>query len=192
MVTYPPLAPSASWFSNYLKSLLKDKSEREAIIESNSFIYSPKEFGRYQLRSPKGEDFILSVAVEGGGRQLRDLSKIEGLKLSEHGDWRKTHLGAIESALGRKPFFRHLEDDLKKIYGNKELQTLEGFNTAIFQTLKTFLIGDIRVSELKDIREGSMVYKRGKEIAIEIEPHISMLQALSEKGREALMGILTL
>ena len=41
---------------------------------------------------------------------------ISDLKISEHGDWRRIHWGAIFSAYGKTPFFEYIEDDLKQVY----------------------------------------------------------------------------
>ena len=189
MVTFPPLSPSASWFSHFLKAYARDGNREEAIKSANALIESPKVFGRYSLIYPDNEIFSLSVAVEGGGRQLRSFSNIETLSLSEHGNWRKNHLGAIETALGRKPFFRHFKDHLREIYTDRNLCTLRDFNTAIFQLLFSFLMQDIDPPLLKSVGTQSPIRERALEIKENINPQISVIQAIADMGRESLLGL---
>lgn len=192
MVSFPPLSPSARWWSMLMKQLSETAPESEAIIAANSLIYSSKEFGRYSLQDSRDGIITLSLAVEGGGRQLRSLDKIEGAKLSEHGDWRRNHLGAIEACLGRKPFFRDMEEALIKVYSDIELSSLKSFNTAIYKTILSFLIGEMEPSELSLFSRKEALKNRGEEIALELNPDISILQALANHGRETLLALMAL
>ena len=190
MVDFPPLAPSVGWFALYLKEFILSGDIFLAIRKANSGISSPKEFGRLALSDSKGGKTLLSVAIDGGGRQLRTLEKIPRLRLSEHGDWRLTHLGGIESILGRKPFYREYEKQLKEIYLDKNLQTLEEFNSAIFRFINSFLMENIPLSSLVSNKDNKAVKERGTEIAEQLNPELSMIQALATHGKETLLGIL--
>ena len=192
MVKFPPLSPSSLWSSVYLKGLVTGIDPKEAILNANTRLISPKEFGRYVLIDSRGEEEIMSLAVEGGGRQLRDIDKIPELRLSEHGDWRKAHLGAIEANLGRRPFYRHLENGIRNVYSNKQLTTLEDFNTAIFTEFFSFLLGNMTADDLALFYKNPVLQQRGEEIAKEIQPQISLLQPLSIFGKETLLGLLSL
>ena len=192
MVKFPPLFPSSYWVSNYIAALLKGSGESESILYANSKIISPKEFGRFLITDTKGVPNTLSLAIIGGGRQLRSFDKINDLKLSDHGDWRKNHLRAIESTLGKKPFFRYLDSPLNEIYCNKDIELLGDFNTAIFNILKTFLFGNLNPCDLKLFYSYLHLIERGTEIATKINPEISILQILAEFGRESMIGILAL
>lgn len=189
MVSFPPLFPSAYWFSGYLAFLGEGKTEEEAITGANSLLKSPKEFGRFVLENSKGEKETLSVAVKGGSRQLRSFDKIAGLQLSEHGDWRKIHIRAIEAVVGRSPFYRYFEEGLLKVLRNRDIQNLGDFNMAIFEQLKSFLMKNIQASHLKEIEREERLRERGKEIAGTIKPEISLLQTMSFLGPEALIGL---
>ena len=190
MVNFPPLAPASNWFSLFLKALASGSTEEAAIIEANICLPSSKDFGRFRLEDKHGRILTLSVAIEGGGRQLRTIDKIPKLELSEHGDWRKIHSGAIESCLGSKPYYRHLEGEIIRIFDDKSLQSLRDFNMAIFRTLKTFLLGNIREQQLPELLSNPLLRERGKEIGMKINPDVSLLQTISEHGRETLLGIL--
>ena len=61
------------------------------------------------------------------------------LLMSEHGDWRRIHWGALFSAYGKSPFFDYIADDLRTIYENREITRLIDFNTAIHNLVVDFL-----------------------------------------------------
>ena len=192
MVDFPPLVPSARWFANFLQSRVYGLTEKEACIGANLKLESGKEFGRFSLRNPNGEIKSLSLAIEGGGRRLRTIEKVSGLQLSNHGDWRKTHLNTIETCLGRKPFFREIQPHIADVYNNYELSSLEEFNSAIFMELYSFLMGNIIPADLSSFFANPVLTERGKEIAEKIDCEISILQALASFGRETLLGIYAL
>ena len=191
MVTFPPLAPSVSWFSDFVISLTKGNDFQESVVRANSRLVSSKEFGRFVLEDSAGKEIKLSVAVEGGGRQLRSLDKVKDIRLSDHGDWRRIHVATIEACLGRKPFFRYFEESLCDIYQNRKLFTLEEFNSAVFQFLYTFLIGNLNLSEV-DLSLNRIIFNRGYEIAEQLNPEVSSLEAISTYGKETLLGFLSM
>ena len=191
MVIFPPLAPSARWFSIFIRELSVTNDLSQAIFNTNSIILSPKEFGRFYLSDHQGTRFLQTIAVEGGGRQMRSFDKIGTLILSEHGDWRRIHLGAFEANLGRKPFYPYLQDFLLKVYTNRSLKRLEDFNSAIFKVCYSLLLGDIPPASLSLLQSGILM-ERGKEIAERIENEVSVLQVLAALGREALPGLFAL
>lgn len=190
MVDFPPLAPSIDWTSQYLSLRIQGRSEEEAVNEANRHLGSSRAFGRYVIRDVKGNEVSLSLAVEGGGRQLRDPKSMSGLMLSEHGNWRRVHVGALEASLGRTPFFRYLGPELSRVYQDMSLVSLKAFNTAIFETLLTFLLGNVKVEELADLSGKTLVKDRGKEISREWDKEISIIGPLSLIGRETLIGLL--
>lgn len=191
MVTFPPLAPSATWFCNFFMALQRGDEESQAFLYANSRLHSTRDFARFCIKSPLDEEMILSPAIEGGGRQLRTMCKIEGLNLSEHGDWRNRHLKALDACLGRKPFFPYLASPLRQVYENTELKTLQDFNLAIFRTLMTFLMGNLTYSQLEAFIPEEKILERGKEIWATMNPEISIFQSLASYGRETLTAILT-
>lgn len=192
MVEYPPLAPSIRWCGAFFKSWAKGIPESEAFLIANSTLRSPKDFGRYILKNQIEEYVKLSVAVEGGGKQLRTWDKINNLYLSEHGDWRKVHLGAWEAILGRKPFFRYLEPALRDVYCDLNLKSLKEFNIAIFKILIAYLLGNLKPNSVVLNERNSEWRERGLEIAERFDQETSIIQALAENGPEALLGIMAL
>lgn len=189
-MNFPPLLPSGAWYAMYVKALLNGLPDMRALEIANNSLHSSKAFGRFCLKDKKREYIFLSIAVEGGGRQLRNPDALERLKLSDHGDWRKNHLGAIEACLGKKPFYRHLQPALTAIYLNHRLESLKDFNTAIFCLVNSFLMENIRPSGMAEALSDIILIERGKEIAEHIDPDVSVLQSVSEYGRETLLGMI--
>ncbi|MCH5242512.1 MAG: WbqC family protein [Muribaculaceae bacterium] len=192
MVNFPPLMPSASWLGHYLKAIANDASESQAIHIANESLVSTREFGRYVLFDPRGERVTLSLAVNGGGRQLRYPEKLTCITLSEHGDWRRNHLKALEACLGKKPFFNDLFPSLSELYLNKELLTLEDFNTTLLKFLFTFIVGKINKTEISRYFKNETWIQRGQEIASRIKPEVSSIEVASAFGKESLLGFLAL
>ncbi|MCH5230381.1 MAG: WbqC family protein [Muribaculaceae bacterium] len=192
MVDYPPLSPSAGWCARYLKAMASGASEHEAIIRANEGIGSAKEFARFRLLDNHGQETLLPVAVEGGGRKLRGTGIPEGLLLSEHGNWRKTHLGALESILGKTPCFRYLQPTMVQIYRDLELKTLRDFNFAIFEVIISFLMKNLRAEDLAVFYNDERLKTRGKELARKINPDISVIQPVAMLGNETLLGLMAL
>ncbi|MCH5229333.1 MAG: WbqC family protein [Muribaculaceae bacterium] len=188
MVTLPPVAPDVTWFTAFFKSFIEQGDSGKAITEANKTLSSLRDYSRYRIQDSKGEPLVLSMALEGGGRKLRNL--YDDLRLSEHGNWRRVHMGALEASLGKKPFYRHLEMPLRMVYQDKKLDLLEEFNLAIFKVLISFLLGEITPSQLKE--NNDILTERGKEIANKIKPEISLLYPLAEFGRETLLGLLAM
>lgn len=69
----------------------------------------------------------LTVPVE-KARLTRDV------RVSDHGDWRRVHWNAIQSAYGESPFFEYYQDDLRPFYEHR-WEFLADFNEAIRQVV---------------------------------------------------------
>lgn len=192
MVTFPILMPSSGWMALFLKEWIESGRREDAIEKANSNLVSPREFGRYAITTPGGNEEVLSVAVAGGGRRLRHWLSIEETRLSEHGDWRKLHLAALDTCLGRKPFYRDLEPSLKEVYANRELVWLKDFNSAIFERLLSFLMGSLSPEKLVTFFNLEEPLQRGAEIMLHMPREISIVESLATFGRETLLGLLSM
>ena len=192
MVSFPPLMPSVGWFADFLQSKAKDFREEQSILAANDGLPSSRDFGRFVLKETNGEAITLSLAVEGGGRQLRTLNKIDYLLLSDHGDWRRNHLRAMEACLGKKPFFPYIFPRLTSAYLDKNLKSLREFNTAIFQILYSFILGETEDFNLSLFYNNKILQERGKEIALQFDNRISSLEAICSFGKESLLGFLAI
>lgn len=188
MVTFPPYAPSLGWYVCWLQNILDGKSEQDAIAQANSGI-SPKKFVRTDISDKNGNIISLSMAIEGGGRKTRNINNIENSLLSEHGNWRKNHLGALEAVYGRTPFFEHIIPSLSVPYQNRSLLSLKEFNSAIHQVLSRFLLREIPLTRLISYAGSPVVSERAKELASKINPEISVIDSFMKFGPETLFAI---
>lgn len=101
-LTLPPLSP-------YLPSLTWMQAD-----EAGRAGMSPRDFSRTLVASNSPGGMVLSVPVVGGAPALKRLKPVQ-LQVSSHGDWPRVHLGAIEAAYGREPFFQHLFPGMAEI-----------------------------------------------------------------------------
>ena len=75
----------------------------------------------------------LTVPVEHGGPHHPPPAgeAICVLRLSDHGEWRRQHWQAIQSAYGESPFFEYYEDDLRPFFTERRWELLIDYNDAI-------------------------------------------------------------
>ena len=185
-----PLMPSIEWMGIFIRELNCGKDEIEATKLANLSLESSKDFGRFTIHDVKGDSLTLSVAVEGGGRQLRDLKLLPTLRLSEHGEWRRNHLRTIEACLGKKPFFPYLFPSLENVYLNKNITSLTEFNAAILNIILSFIYGNITWDNINDRYQDDIILERGKEIYESIGKNRSSLEVIMTYGKESLLGFI--
>jgi len=102
---------------------------------------------------------------------------LNDVKISEHGDWRRVHWGALFSAYGKSPFFEYISDELQSIYENHNLDNLVEFNKAIHNLVVEFLDLPINVTfeaELPQINEDTIDF-RGK-VGVNKSDKLSFIQ----------------
>lgn len=120
MVT--PFGASVAWVSAYLDGLASGESDTEAREGASRLAgVKGKEFARCRIST-----LTLTVPVEGGAGVLKHRGADP--VLSEHGKWRREHLGALNAAYGRTPYYEHLMPQIEEIYKNSEGIRLEEFN----------------------------------------------------------------
>lgn len=71
----------------------------------------------------------LTVPVEHSDSQL-----IKDIRLSDHGNWRRLHWNALQSAYGESPFFEYYQDDIRPFFEKRWVYLLD-FNEAIRQKM---------------------------------------------------------
>lgn len=182
-----PFAPSAAWYVAYISSMLSGADETQAIALANRGLVSGKDFARCDIAGASARQ-TLSLPVEGGSSRLKRKDFARFAVLSEHGRWRETHAGALSAAYGRTPFFTHLFPDFEKIYSDREITTLAAFNLAVFNvTTRTLgipsIIETLREDHTDALREAIM------EIKAEIDPSLSIFDALFRLGKTSLLGL---
>ena len=68
---------------------------------------------------------------------------MKDVRISDHGEWRRQHWNALESAYMNSPFFMYYQDDFRPFY-EKKYEFLIDFNTEL----------TLRIMELAGIRNG--------------------------------------
>ncbi len=121
MEIIPPYLASTLWMQDKGSSLsIKTRDYTRTLIESNS---------------PEG--MALTVPVAGGSSSVKRL-KPEALEISDHGDWTRIHLGAIEAAYGKEPYFQHFFPELSSIIRNYP-QHLSSLNVLLMDKMMDFV-----------------------------------------------------
>ena len=90
---------------------------------------------RYRIDGPNGIQ-TLTVPLVGSTNNM--MTPLREVLISEHGDWRRLHWGALYSAYGRSPYFDYVADDLYQvIYGQQRY--LHEFNAQLHEVIVDFM-----------------------------------------------------
>lgn len=133
------------------------------------------------------------------------------VRISEHGNWRHLHWGALFSAYGKSPFFDYVADDLEKIFmGNQEF--LLDFNMQLHNLIVDFLdlpvetaVGsgdDAIMQEAVDLRT-KIGGKKPDKLPINnveyyqvwtprygFQPNLSIIDLMMNEGRESIFTLM--
>ena len=165
----PPYLASTSWVQGIVAAPLKTREYTRTMIESNS---------------PEG--MVLTVPVVGGASAAKRLKPSE-LEISDHGDWTRIHLGAIEAAYGREPYFQHLFPEIAAII-NDYPQQLVRLNVLLMEKMMDFLDYSEQIGHVRKLWEHQP--ERCSAIAWRLEAKIdarhSFLEALFRLGPDAI------
>ena len=90
---------------------------------------------RYRVDGPNGIQ-TLTVPLVGSTNNM--MTPLRDVLISEHGDWRRLHWGALYSAYGRSPYFDYVADDLSRIINGSQ-RYLHEFNAQLHQLIVDFM-----------------------------------------------------
>ncbi|MDE6695436.1 MAG: WbqC family protein [Muribaculaceae bacterium] len=117
----PPYLASTIWLQGKIPSYsIKTRDYTRTLIESNN---------------PDG--MVLTVPVAGGSSAVKRMSP-ESLEISGHGDWTRIHLGAIEAAYGKEPYFEHFFPEIASLIGHYP-QHLATLNVLLMERMMDFV-----------------------------------------------------
>lgn len=145
-----------------------------------------RDYARTRILSNTQSGILLTVPVAGGSSATKRL-RPASLKISDHGDWPRLHLGALDAAYGKEPYFQHLFPEIaSEITGYpKELSTL---NRNLMTKMMVFLDYETLMPEIRNLR--NQYPRRCESIAdklrSKIDPEHSFLEPLFRFGRDAL------
>ena len=94
-------------------------------------------YTRTLIESNSPEGMVLTVPVVGGSSAAKRM-RPEQLEVSEHGDWTRIHLGAIEAAYGREPYFQHLFPEIAAVIADHP-QQLARLNVLLMEKMMDFI-----------------------------------------------------
>lgn len=129
---------------------------------------------------------LLSVPLVGGAsvsKRLRAGSDATDLRLSDHGKWRREHLGAFSAIYGRTPYFIHLFPGLERIYHDSESDdSFLAFAEALRKLTESW-ISDYPVIERESVRNEAVRLRR-MELKTKVNTDLSIFDAIFRFGKE--------
>lgn len=145
-----------------------------------------REYTRCLIESNSPEGMVLTVPIVGGSSSAKRL-KPNQLEVSDHGDWTRIHLGAIEAAYGREPYFQHLFPDIAAIISSHP-QHLARLNVLLMEKMMAFIGFSEQIGSIETLRESNQ--KRFSAIERRLESKIdtrhSFLEPLFRLGPDAI------
>ena len=162
---------------------------------------------RYRIDGPNGVQ-TLTVPLVGTTNNM--MTPLRDVLISEHGDWRRLHWGALFSAYGRSPYFDYVADDLARVIHGSQ-RYLHDFNAQLHEVIVDFMDLPLTTSLLRDVGtdglevtdlRGRIAMKKTDTLPIAnvpyyqmwkaddgFRPDLSILDLMMNMGRE---GIITL
>ncbi len=163
---------------------------------------------RYRIDGPNGLQ-TLTVPLVGSTNNM--MTPLKDVLISEHGDWRRLHWGALFSAYGRSPYFDYVADDLSRVIHGSQ-RYLHEFNMQLHEVIVEFMDlplttryldeGEPLDGVVADLR-GRIAMKKPDTLAIAnvpyyqmwknqagFKPDLSILDLMMNLGREAVLTLL--
>ena len=169
---------------------------------------------RYTIDAPNGT-VKLTVPLEGSTNAMPVMMK--DVMISEHGNWRHLHWGALFSSYGKSPFFDYIAHDLHHIIAEGKQSHLLDLNMELHNLIVDFMdlpisttvatcqqeVNEALKTDILDLR-GKIGGKRGDKLAIanvpyyqmwakrrnEFAPALSIFDLLMNEGREGIFTLL--
>lgn len=145
-----------------------------------------KELARIHILSA-GRATTLSIPVEGGAHALTRREADPGI--SGHGKWRREHLGALETAYSRTPFYLHLIPAIEAVYALPDGTPLSVFNRELLRAVWPFIDPEPILSNRDWVRPDSSLRRRCAETATNVNTSVSILDTLFRLGKETAYAI---
>ena len=164
---------------------------------------------RYRVDGPNGIQ-TLTIPLVGSTNNMT--TPLRDVLISEHGDWRRLHWGALYSAYGRSPYFDYVADDLSRVIHGTQ-RYLHEFNSQLHELVVDFMDlpietryvdGNSMSEDVTDLR-GRIAMKRPDTLPIAnvsyyqmwsveggFKPDLSILDLMMNQGREAIFTLLAM
>ncbi len=103
---------------------------------------------RYRIDGPNGVQ-TLTIPLVGSTNNM--MTPLKDVLISEHGDWRRLHWGALFSAYGRSPYFDYAADDLSRVIHGSQ-RYLHEFNRELHEVIVDFMDLDMETLYIEGSR----------------------------------------
>ena len=100
---------------------------------------------RYRIDGPNG---VQTLTVPLVGSTNNRATPLRDVLISEHGDWRRLHWGALFSAYGRSPYFDYVADDISRVIHGSQ-RYLHEFNRQLHEVVVDFMDLPLETSYLE-------------------------------------------
>ena len=141
---------------------------------------------RYRIDGPNGVQ-TLTVPIVGSTNNMT--TPLRDVLISEHGDWRRLHWGALFSAYGRSPYFDYVADDLSSVINGSQ-RYLHEFNAQLHQVivdfmdlpLQTVYVNGTDACDMDDVEDlrGKIAMKKPDTLPIADVPYYQMWSSLPD------------
>ena len=146
-----------------------------------------------------------------------DKCEMKDIRISDHGNWRHLHWGALFSSYGKSPFFDYIANDLQHIIADGEQKSLLDLNMELHRLIVDFMDLSITTTVVTTEQEvdealqhgaldlrGKVGLKRGDRLTLanvpyyqmwsqrrgSFTPALSILDLLMNEGREGIFTLL--
>lgn len=170
MEIIPPYLASTAWLQGKIPtSSIKTRDYTRTLIESNN---------------PEG--MVLTVPIVGGSSAVKRL-RPESLEISGHGDWTRIHLGAIEAAYGKEPYFEHFFPVIASLFAHYP-QHLATLNVLLMEKMMDFIRyrDDIEVIKQLRVSNPSRCHYITRRLETKVDLSHSFLEPLFRLGPDSI------
>lgn len=150
--------------------------------------YRPRQ-GKELARTLIAGDRLLSVPVEGGASRLKRLPQgLAEIMISDHGAWRREHLGAWNAVYGKTPFFPYLYPLIEEAYANHSHGSLSEFNDALWKIALDFIQADETLSAVRELADHNpdRLEEIRKELTTKVNLNYSIFDAIFRLGKNVI------
>lgn len=173
-----PFCGSVDWWRRYLEGRLAGEESLPPMPR--------RELMRCHIRDHAGNELTLSVPVAGGASVVKH-APVENWIISEHGRWEAMHLGALNAAYGKTPFYRHYIPRLQALIEHHPERATD-FTNSIGEYIAEALHIETLLPQLRenDATRREMIAERRERLDRNLPPSTSILDPLFRFGPEAI------
>lgn len=95
-------------------------------------------YNRATLCDADGQELQLTIPVTGGINAVKH-GDPHSWQCADDKNWRHRHLGAINAAYGRTPFFRHLFPEFEAVIADTSETSVEALNARLYTAMEEFM-----------------------------------------------------